>query len=103
MVLQETAAEKDIGVGICHSEANTAQAVPVPTYLLGQLTRAFHYRDRQVFIRLYNKQYVRPHLVVWHGMVPLVQRGQKTGLICSRLYWFVRRMTKANLYQCFGS
>jgi hypothetical protein len=33
----------------------TAQAV------LGQLARAFHYRDRHVFMRLY-KQYVRPHL-----------------------------------------
>jgi hypothetical protein len=29
--------------------------------VLGQVTRAFHYRDRHVFIQLY-KQYVRPHL-----------------------------------------
>ena len=29
--------------------------------VLGQLTRAFHYRDRHVFVRLY-EQYVRPHL-----------------------------------------
>ena len=29
--------------------------------VLGQVTRAFHYRDRHVFTQLY-KQYVRPHL-----------------------------------------
>jgi hypothetical protein len=35
--------------------ARTAQTV------LFQISRAFHYRDRHVFIRLY-VQYVRPHL-----------------------------------------
>jgi hypothetical protein len=39
----------------CAKAAKTAQGV------LGQLTRAFHYRDRHVFMRLY-KQFVRPHL-----------------------------------------
>ena len=29
--------------------------------VLGQISRAFHYRDRYVFVRLY-RQYVRPHL-----------------------------------------
>ena len=29
--------------------------------MLGQISRAFHYRDRHVFVRLYT-QYVRPHL-----------------------------------------
>ena len=29
--------------------------------VLGQIGRAFHFRDRHVFIHLY-KQYVRPHL-----------------------------------------
>ena len=62
--LQETEAEKDIGVKVtlklkpaeqCRAAARTAQVV------LGQITRAFHYRDRHVFVRLY-KQYVRPHL-----------------------------------------
>jgi len=62
--LKETSSEKDIGVYVthklkpaeqCRAAARTAQAV------LGQLTRAFHYRDRHVFVRLY-KQYVRPHL-----------------------------------------
>jgi hypothetical protein len=39
----------------CAKAAKTAQGV------LGQFTRAFHYRDRHVFMRLY-KQYLRPHL-----------------------------------------
>ena len=56
--------ERDIGVTMttnlkpsaqCAKAARTAQAV------LGQLTRAFHYRDRHVFMRLFY-QYVRPHL-----------------------------------------
>jgi hypothetical protein len=40
----------------CAKPDRTAQ------FVLGQLTRAFHYRDRHFFIRLYYKQYVRPHL-----------------------------------------
>ena len=39
----------------CQKAAQTASSV------LGQITRAFHYRDRNTFIKLY-KQYVRPHL-----------------------------------------
>ena len=39
----------------CQKAARTAQAV------LGQISRAFHFRDRHVFMRLY-AQYVRPHL-----------------------------------------
>ena len=31
------------------------------TVVLGPITRAFHYRDRGVFLNLY-KQFVRPHL-----------------------------------------
>ena len=62
--LEETTEERDIGLVIslnmkpsaqCAKAAQTAQGV------LGQITRAFHYRDRHVFMRLY-KQYVRPHL-----------------------------------------
>jgi hypothetical protein len=61
--LETTDEERDIGVMItaslkpsaqCAKAAKTAQAV------LGQLARAFHYRDRHVFMRLY--KYVRPHL-----------------------------------------
>lgn len=62
--LNEVEQEKDIGVTVtanlkpsqhCQEAANRARAV------LGQLTRCFHYRDRNIFLRLY-KQYVRPHL-----------------------------------------
>ena len=56
--------ERDIGVTTsdnlkpaqqCKKVAQTASAV------LAQITRAFHYRDRHVFLSLY-QQYVRPHL-----------------------------------------
>ena len=62
--LEKTSEEVDVGVTInknskpsaqCAKAARTAQAV------LGQLARAFHYRDRHIFVRLYI-QYVRPHL-----------------------------------------
>jgi hypothetical protein len=39
----------------CGKAARTAQTV------LSQMARAFHYRARHIFLRLY-KQYVRPHL-----------------------------------------
>jgi ribonucleases P/MRP protein subunit RPP40 len=62
--LEVTEVERDIGVNVvkglkqasqCQKSARTAQGV------LSQITRAFHYRDRNVFLRLYI-QYVRPHL-----------------------------------------
>ncbi len=62
--LEESTEERDIGVEMskslkpsvqCAKAARTAQTV------LSQLSRAFHYRDRHIFLRLY-KQYVRPHL-----------------------------------------
>jgi len=62
--LSATEEERDIGVCVarnlkpssqCALAARTAQTV------LSQLSRAFHYRDRHVFKRLY-VQYVRPHL-----------------------------------------
>jgi hypothetical protein len=62
--LGETEEETDVGVlttanlkpaAQCRRAARTAAAV------LGQISRAFHYRDRHVFVQLY-KQYVRPHL-----------------------------------------
>jgi len=63
-VLTSTDEETDIGVTVnrnlkpgaqCRKAAATAQAV------LSQLVRAFHFRDRHIFVRLY-LQYVRPHL-----------------------------------------
>ena len=62
--LSVTEEEKDIGVTMsrnlkpskhCRKAAGTAGAV------LRQLTRNFHYRDRNIFKKLY-VQYVRPHL-----------------------------------------
>jgi hypothetical protein len=63
-VLETTEVERDIGVLVnsnlnpsdqCSKAAKTANAV------LGQISRAFHYRDRWTFVRLH-KLYVRPHL-----------------------------------------
>jgi hypothetical protein len=62
--LAEVEEEKDVGVLIhkslkpsrqCERAANTAMGV------LKQITKCFHYRDKNVFLRLYT-QYVRPHL-----------------------------------------
>jgi ribonucleases P/MRP protein subunit RPP40 len=62
--LQVTRSERDVGVIIsddlkqaeqCKKAAQTAGTV------LGQIHRAFHYRDRHTYVGLY-KQYMRPHL-----------------------------------------
>ena len=62
--LESVEEETDIGVRVastlkpttqCHKAAQTARTV------IGQIARAFHYRDRHVFIKLYNI-FVRPHL-----------------------------------------
>ena len=50
--LEAVEEEKEMGVRM-----NTVR------YLLGQITRVFHYRDHHVFIQLYNQyRYVRSHL-----------------------------------------
>jgi ribonucleases P/MRP protein subunit RPP40 len=63
-VLETTKEERDIGVQMrsnlkpvwqCNKAAMTANGV------LGQVTRAFHYRDRNTFVKVY-KLYVQPHL-----------------------------------------
>jgi hypothetical protein len=62
--LSETEAEKDIGVKVQRNlkpAAQCAEAARVAQAVLGQIARAFHYRDRHVFVQLY-VQYVRPHL-----------------------------------------
>ena len=62
--LTATTSERDIGVIVqqnlrpskqCEEAARRANAV------LGQISRSFHFRDRQTFIKLF-KVYVRPHL-----------------------------------------
>ncbi len=62
--LESTDEERDVGVTITSSlkpSAQCAKAAKTANSVLGQLTRAFHYRDRNIFVRLY-KQYVQPHL-----------------------------------------
>jgi hypothetical protein len=60
-VLEATEEERDIGVMISVNlkpAAQCAKAAKTDLAVLDQLARAFHYRDRHVFMRLY-KQYVR--------------------------------------------
>jgi hypothetical protein len=62
--LEVTKEEKDLGVLITDNlkpSAQCAQAAKTAQSVLGQIARAFGYRDRRVFLQLY-KQYVRPHL-----------------------------------------
>ena len=63
-VLESTDTERDIGVLVSSSMKPTKQgqmAAQTASSVLGQITRAFYYRDRKTFVKLY-KQYVRPHL-----------------------------------------
>lgn len=63
-ILMETEVEKDIGVLVNKNLKPTSQcneAARQGNRVLGQISRAFHYRDRHVFLNLY-KQHVRPHL-----------------------------------------
>ena len=69
--LGSTEEEKDIGVTVTSNLKPTAQcarAVRTAQGVLGKLSTAFHYRDRHVFVRLY-QQYVRPHCssACWPG------------------------------------
>jgi ribonuclease P/MRP protein subunit RPP40 len=62
--LSTTKEERDIGVLVSDNlklSAQCAKAARTAGQVLGQLSRAFHYRDRFTFIRLY-KQCVLPHL-----------------------------------------
>jgi ribonucleases P/MRP protein subunit RPP40 len=62
--LATTACEKDVGVMISDKlkpSAQCQQAAMTANRVLGQIQRAFHYRDRHTYIKLY-AQYVRPHL-----------------------------------------
>jgi ribonuclease P/MRP protein subunit RPP40 len=64
VVLEEVHEEKDLGVIISESlkpAAQCAKAVKKANSVLGQMSRSFHFRDRNVWIRLY-KTFVRPHL-----------------------------------------
>jgi hypothetical protein len=63
-VLEKTREERDLGVIMADSlktAAQCAKAAKTALGVLGQIARAFRYRDRRTFVQLY-KQYVRPHL-----------------------------------------
>jgi hypothetical protein len=63
-VLDKTREEKDLGVIVSDTlkpAAQCAKAAKTALSVLGQITRAFRYRDKRTFVQLY-KQYVRPHL-----------------------------------------
>ena len=62
--LSEVDEEKDVGIKIQSTLKPTKhcrEIVQRANYILNQLVRSFHYRDRHTFIRLY-KTYVRCHL-----------------------------------------
>ncbi len=62
--LDTTKEERDIGVMVSSSlkpGAQYSKTASTAEVVLGQISRAFHYRDRHTFVNLY-KQYVRPHL-----------------------------------------
>ena len=62
--LSKTESERDIGVTANNNakpSAQCAKAVKSASVVLGQIARAFSYRDKKNFLRLY-MQYVRPHL-----------------------------------------
>jgi hypothetical protein len=62
--LDTTKEERDIGVTVSSNlkpGAQCSKAAGSAATVLGQISRAFHYRDRYTFVSLY-KQHVRPHL-----------------------------------------
>ncbi len=62
--LGKTDEERDIGVAVTRSLKPTVQcmkAARIASMVLGQISRAFNFRDSHVSVRLY-VQYVRPHL-----------------------------------------
>ena len=62
--LNTTEVERDIGVMVHRSlrpSTQCAEASRRANVVLGQISRAFHFRDKSTFVKLY-KQYVRPHL-----------------------------------------
>ena len=63
-VLETTTEERDLGVVMSATlkpKAQCAKAARTAQTVLSQIARAFHFRDKNVFLKLY-KQYVRPHL-----------------------------------------
>ena len=59
--LEESKEEKDLGVIVTNKLPVSAQCAKAAKTVLGQISRAFHFRDKDIFTGLY-KQYVRPQL-----------------------------------------
>jgi hypothetical protein len=63
-LLEETVCERDIGINIHQNltqSSQCAKAAQVATGVLSKVRKAFHYRDRKTWIRMY-KTDVRPHV-----------------------------------------
>merc|ERR1711911_421879 len=63
-LMQEVSTEKDIGVLLDSSlkpSKQCAEAARRANAILGEISRAFHFRDRFVYVKLY-KKYVRSHM-----------------------------------------
>ena len=89
-LLESVEKEKDIGVLIHESlkpSYQCAKAAAKANAVLGQMSRAFHYRDKFVWLRLY-KTFVRPHLEfavqAWSpwlkGDIELLEKVQRRAL-----------------------
>ena len=66
-ILDKTECEKDVGIFInsdlkVKPSVHCAKSAGKANVILGMMSRAFHFRDKEIWIRLY-KTYVRPHLV----------------------------------------
>ena len=64
VVLEAVEEEKDVGVMVSNTlkpSSQCAKAAKKANQVLGQMVRAFHYRDKHTWIKLY-KTYVRCHL-----------------------------------------
>ena len=62
--LEESREEKDLGIIVTDKpsvSAQCAKAAKTANTVLGQISQAFHFSDKDIFNGLY-KQYVRPHL-----------------------------------------
>jgi hypothetical protein len=63
-VLEQTEEEKDVGVMVSNNlkpSKHCTKAARTASTVLGQISRAFKYRDKKIFPALYTR-YVRPHL-----------------------------------------
>ena len=80
--LQVVDVETDVGIKLANNPKPGLQctaAAGKAKFVLSQITRAFHYRDKKVFLNLY-KQFVRPHLEFSVSVWSPWQEGDKAVL-----------------------